>query len=168
MYGVFICRNAKQPGIDGAGGRGIQGCRHTFPEARLHGFRFRTGQQFQSRNTAADAVFQFPFQSGNRVLVVGHQQGTAAGKRHIQRFAKSIHIGVAPDSQLCLQTAGLVVVTGIANGRIGPGDAFADIVFLFKKQDRDVPPAQIPGGHTAQNTAADYDGIILFHISPGG
>ena len=58
-----------------------------------------------------------------------------------QFFTKLTHMGIAPDCQFCLQTAGLVVVTCITNRRVGPGDAGADIILFFKKQRRDIPAA---------------------------
>ena len=164
LQGVFIGRNAQLPGIHRARGGGQQRRLYTGTEHGLHILGLRAGQEPDPRDTVLDAVLKLSFHLGNRGLIIGHQQGAAPGERDFQFPAQFFHPGIAPDGQGRFQASGLVVVTGVDHGGIGPGDAGADVPLLFQQTDGNVPSAQIPGRKTAQNTAADDDRIKMFHI----
>ena len=161
---VFKGCNAQLPRIYCAGGGCVKRCRHTLGQLRLHGFCFASCQQLQAGDTVPDAVFQLFVQLGNRFRIISHKQRAAAGEGDFQLCAKTLHIGIAPDRQFRLQTAGFVVIAGITNRRICPCDAGTDITLFFKKQGRDLIPAQIPRHHAAKYSAADDNGIKMLHI----
>ena len=115
---------------------------------RFHFPGFRSGQKLQPRDTILDALLQLFAQPGKGGFFIGNQQGAAAGKGYFQFRAQLPKGGVGTDGHFRFSGMGLIVIAGIDDGGIGPGDARANILRRFHKNRGDIPFSEIPGGKT--------------------
>jgi len=90
-------------------------------------------------------LMQLFFQNPVAFRIKAHHQRAAAGKGNLQFFTQRVKPRVAADGQFRFQTAGLVVIAGIDDGGIGPGDAGADIGFRFNQNGGDGVAPKIAG-----------------------
>ena len=167
LQGVFTGGDAELPGVDRSGGRRIQGTADTGVEAGFHGFGLPAGDQREIGHTALQPFLIFRAEHGVRLRPVTEHQRAAAGEGNVQLLAQPAEGLVPPNGHRRLQSAGLVVITGIDDRGIGPGDAGTDILPGFQKKDGSVPAAEVPGGKAAEQTSADDGDIETLHLRPG-
>ena len=160
---VFKGGNAQLPRVHRSGGRGIERACHTRCQHRLHCLCLPPGQKLQTRHAIADTLLPFSPELGQALLIIGHQQGAAAGKGNFQFTAQIIKRGISTNRQFRLPGTGFVVISRIDDGRVCPGNACTDIQFLFNQHDRQIPAHQIPGRKAAQNPSPNNRNIYAFH-----
>ena len=161
---VFPGGDPQRPGVYGACTRGIKGHGHFLRQPRLQLPGLDAAEKPQAGNAVCLSLFKFSLQDPVSLFPQTDHQRAAAGKGNVQLPAEPVKAGIGPDGHLRFQRPRLVVAAGVDNGRIGPGNAGADILPGLKQRHRQFPAPQVPGGKAAQKPAADHRSVISPHV----
>src|SRR5699024_1777921 len=145
----------KAPGIDDAGGGGVQSAADFGGEGGLHGAGFLPGQQPQFRHAVGHAPAVQRFQRGPALGGEANHQRAAPAEGHVQLLADLGGHAVALHVQGGHEGAGFGVVARVDDGAVCLGGAVGHIVAGFQHGGAQAVARQPVGGGGAHNAAAD-------------